>query len=67
MKNYLPKRLSFNHDWLFQLGDTINGEAPALNEESWRKLNLPHDWSIEYPVDERNRTGGGGFAKAGVA
>ncbi len=68
MKNYLRKRLSFNRDWLFQLGDSPKGEDPALNEESWRILNLPHDWSTEYPVDERNRTGGGGgFAKAGIA
>src|SRR5437868_2849797 len=37
----------FDNDWLF-IKDTItNAEQPGYNDAKWRKLDLPHDWSIE--------------------
>jgi len=39
----------FNEDWRFHKGDLSNAEKPDINTSSWRKLNLPHDWSIEGP------------------
>jgi len=38
----------FNQDWRFTLADsTLNASTPAFDDSRWRKLNLPHDWSIE--------------------
>lgn len=38
---------SFDEDWLFHRGDIAEGEGTSLDDSQWRKLNLPHDWSIE--------------------
>jgi beta-galactosidase len=58
---------SFDEDWLFLKDDAPGAEKPEFDDRSWRKLNVPHDWSIEGPFDERNPTGGaGGFLPAGV-
>ncbi len=51
---------NFNSDWLF-LKDTVdNGQNVFLDDSSWRKLNLPHDWAIEGPFKKGSdlRTGG---------
>ena len=37
----------FNEDWLFRLTDDSTIVNPAFNDSEWRKLRLPHDWSIE--------------------
>ena len=48
------KRVSFNQNWQFRLGDS-----------SWRQLNLPHDWSIEGEFSEKSPAGTGGGALPG--
>ena len=58
---------SFDRDWRFFKGDAPGAEAPEFDDSAWRKLDVPHDWSIEGPVDEKNPTGqGGGFMPSGV-
>ncbi|HKB89860.1 MAG TPA: hypothetical protein VKC60_05020, partial [Opitutaceae bacterium] len=52
--------LSFDADWKFFKGDTDNAAQIDFNDASWRSLNVPHDWSIEGSVDEKNPTGGAG-------
>ena len=37
----------FNDDWLFRLGDDSTALAPVFDDSRWRRLQLPHDWSIE--------------------
>ncbi|WP_343669686.1 family 78 glycoside hydrolase catalytic domain [Chitinophaga sp.] len=37
----------FDDDWLFYRGNAQGAENPAFNDEAWRKVDLPHDWSIE--------------------
>ncbi|WP_240183002.1 glycoside hydrolase family 2 TIM barrel-domain containing protein [Pedobacter jeongneungensis] len=56
-------RTSFNKDWKFFLGDEPNAKSPAYNDLKWRKLTLPHDWSIEGKFDEKNpaKPEGGGL------
>ena len=55
----------FDAGWKFHLGDVTGGENVALNDASWRVLDLPHDWSIEGEFSERNPAGAGGGALAG--
>ena len=37
----------FNDEWLFRLTDDSTIVNPAFDDSEWRKLRLPHDWSIE--------------------
>ncbi len=39
--------LSFDEGWCFHLGEVSNGQTMKLDDSSWRKLTLPHDWSAE--------------------
>src|SRR5581483_5543944 len=58
---------SFDSDWRFEKGDASGAEAVEFNDSGWRTVNVPHDWSIEGPFDQKNPTGGaGGFLPAGV-
>src|SRR6185437_9257338 len=35
---------SFDDGWRFHRGDVPGDESPALPDDQWRKLTLPHDW-----------------------
>lgn len=37
----------FDFDWLFHRGGAQWAEMPSFNDAEWRKVDLPHDWSIE--------------------
>lgn len=37
----------FDDGWKFFLGGAQGAEKPAFEDSGWRKLDLPHDWSIE--------------------
>lgn len=59
---------NFDANWKFFKGDATGAEQNDFADASWRKLDLPHDWSIEGPFAETNQTGGaGGFLPSGVA
>src|SRR5690349_1922322 len=46
--------IDFNPNWKFWLGDTSIAKEPGYNDNNWRVLNLPHDWSIEGEFSEKN-------------
>lgn len=51
--------LLFNFDWKFKLGEVQNAESPAFDDADWRRLDLPHDFQIEMPWNEKaNRSRG---------
>lgn len=56
----LPSRtiLPFDKDWRFVQSDPAGAQAPAFDDRSWRRLDLPHDWSIEGENREDNPGGG---------
>ena len=58
-------RVSFNQAWRFRLGDVTNGPDTSLNDSQWRRLDLPHDWSIEGEFSEKAPSGTGGGALPG--
>jgi len=37
----------FDFDWRFYLGGAQGAENPSFDDSQWRKIDLPHDWSIE--------------------
>src|SRR6185503_9688765 len=55
----------FTDDWRFYKGDIPNGENEHTNDADWRKVNLPHDWSIEGPFSNQWASGTG-FLPGGV-
>ena len=58
---------SFDDNWAFYKGDANGAEQSSFNDKAWRKLSLPHDWSIEGPYDQANPTSrGGGYLPAGI-
>ncbi|HET7623822.1 MAG TPA: glycoside hydrolase family 2 TIM barrel-domain containing protein [Verrucomicrobiae bacterium] len=59
--------VDFDHDWRFLKADAAGAENSEFDDSNWRKLDVPHDWSIEGPFSETNKTGGaGGFLPAGI-
>ena len=47
------RSMLFNDDWKFYKGDATNAERPSFDDAGWREVDLPHDWSIEGPFEER--------------
>ena len=41
------QRLSMDPEWRFALGDPAGAERGSFDDRAWRRLDLPHDWSIE--------------------
>lgn len=61
------QRLSMDPGWRFSLGDPAGAEKPGFDDRGWRRLDLPHDWSIEGTPKE-DAPGGGrvGFFPSGL-
>ena len=57
----------FNKDWLFMKDTVANGEAMTLDDSTWRKLDVPHDWAIEGPFSDKNNARNGGLPIDGIA
>lgn len=38
---------NFNFDWLFSLQDSEDAKNNSYDDRSWKKVVLPHDWSME--------------------
>jgi beta-galactosidase len=65
--------VDFDFDWRFSLvpsvvvgkGDFPTAVMPAFDDSTWRKVNLPHDWSIEGPLSPEYSSGTG-FVPGGI-
>ena len=59
--------LTADANWRFLLGDAAGAETRSFDDASWRRVDLPHDWSIEGRIDKNNPTGSeGGYFPAGA-
>jgi beta-galactosidase len=47
MTDLFPQTTLFDFDWRFLRGTAQGAEAPSFDDSMWRKIDLPHDWSIE--------------------
>lgn len=60
-------RENFDPGWSFIKDDPFGAELPGFDATSWRKLDLPHDWSVEGPFDPQAPAGApGGYLPAGI-
>lgn len=41
------KAVKFDDGWLFSLSDSTAHKDNSFDDSAWRKLDLPHDWSVE--------------------
>ncbi len=58
----LSRRLrvqSLDQGWRFFRGDVAGAEHPEFDDSKWRRVDLPHDWSIEDLVPTSDATGEG--------
>lgn len=59
--------IDFNKGWKFLLGDDSTAIQPGYKDAKWKKLNLPHDWSIESNfIKETPSTNQGGSLPGGI-
>jgi beta-galactosidase len=63
-----PRKIEdFNKNWKFHLGDQPKANMAAFQDQRWRSLSLPHDWSIEGEFNKDNpATVGGGALPGGI-
>ena len=63
-----PRRVTnMDAGWRFHQGDVMGAEAATYDDMDWRKLDLPHDWSIEGDNLRENPGGGSiGFFPTGM-
>jgi beta-galactosidase len=52
-------------DWRFSRGDFATATGVAFDDSGWRRVNLPHDWSIEGPFGPEYGSGNG-YAPGGI-
>ncbi len=58
---------SFDFDWRFAAVDTPGAERPEFNDQRWQPVDLPHDFSIYGPFDEKALGGmPNGFRPLGI-
>lgn len=41
------RKILFDFDWLFHRGGAQGAQHISFDDSQWRKVDLPHDWSIE--------------------
>lgn len=44
----------FNKDWYFKLNAAPGAEGRQVDVKDWKKLDLPHDWSIFFDFDHNS-------------
>ncbi|MGE5744854.1 MAG: glycoside hydrolase family 2 TIM barrel-domain containing protein [Gemmatimonadota bacterium] len=61
------QHLSMDPGWRFTLGDPAGAQQPGFDDHEWRRLDLPHDWSVEGRPQQNAPSGGrGGYFPTGL-
>ena len=58
--------INLGANWLFHLGDEAGADYMGWDDRAWRRVTLPHDWSVEHPFD-RAHSSGTGYLPGGTA
>jgi len=48
-----PRKQNLDFDWRFTLSDDAAYSSKDYNDSQWELVQLPHDWSISLPFDEK--------------
>ncbi len=60
-------RESFDFGWKFSRGDFPDAQSAGFSDSNWRNVDLPHDWSIEGPFNEKEPASQcGGYLPTGI-
>ncbi|HYW94294.1 MAG TPA: glycoside hydrolase family 2 TIM barrel-domain containing protein [Bacteroidales bacterium] len=46
-KRNFERDKNFNNDWYFSESNPDGAESPDFDHSGWRKVDLPHDWSMD--------------------
>lgn len=57
--------INFNEDWSFTLEDDLQFRRTDFSPVNWKKISLPHDWSIGFDFGEEYPAGNAGGALPG--
>ena len=65
---HVVREEDFNFDWKFALMEdsAVNAGTVDFQDNDWKKIRLPHDWSIEASFDSINGEGATGFLPGGT-
>jgi len=59
--------INFDSNWQFIDQDVSGSEKISFDDLTWKKVQVPHDWSIEGTYDRSNLTSrGGGYLPSGI-
>ena len=62
------KFIPLDSAWRFWLGDDPAARQPDFDDTKWRQVDLPHDWTIESPLNPPpNGESNGGYFSHGIA
>jgi len=59
------EQMDFNEGWRFIEEDVTGAHEEGFDDGDWRKLDLPHDWSIEEPF-QADLASSTGFLPGGI-
>ncbi len=62
----IHREQDFNFGWKFSLNEKPDATSPEYEDEDWRTVDLPHDWSVEFPFDSTLWEGCTGYLPGGI-
>ncbi len=62
----LQRDMCFNSGWQFFLSTDSTSSTIDLKTADWKTVQLPHDWSVEFPFDSVNGEGCTGYLPGGI-
>lgn len=64
--DYSAREVIINDGWKFYYGDASGAQATSYNDNSWREVTIPHDYSNELDVDLRRGEAESAYKLGGV-
>ena len=55
-------KIELKQGWRFHLGECEEAWYKGYDDRSWRKVMIPHDWSVEAPFSKEYSSGTGYLA-----
>jgi beta-galactosidase len=68
-QNINPRKIiPLDSAWRYRLGDDAAARQPGFDDSKWRRIDVPHDWTIESPVNPPpDGESNGGYFSHGIA